>query len=142
MKDETSPVSEDEVVVRLIWRDYYRPAEEQPVLNRAFLPRPNELSGISVFRLACLADPTDALRVMVPEKRCGYAIGFVSVADLTALGLTVKPARVEEVPGHSLLPELNCTLAANDAEKCRDLQHSLALLAAKHLIPPADTKLT
>lgn len=138
MKDETSPVSPDELVVRLVWRDFHRPGQDQPVLDRAFLPRSNETTGISVFRLACLSTVTDALKVMAPEKRDGYALALIPVAELTALGLSVEPAKVDEVPGHALLPELNRTLLTDDPEKCRDLQHSLAVLAAKNLIPPAE----
>ena len=90
-----------------------------------------------MFRLACLSDPTDALKVMAPEKRGGYAMGLVPVAELTALGLSVEPVKVDEVPGHVLLPELNATLLTNDPARCRELQHRLALLAAKNLLPPS-----
>ena len=138
MKDEASPVSPDEIVVRLIWKDFYRPGTNETVLDRGFLPRSNERAGISVFRLACLADPTDALKVMAPEKRGGYAMGLVPVAELTALGLSVEPDKVDEVPGHALIPELSAALFVDDPARCRDLQHRLAVLAAKNLIAPAD----
>lgn len=140
MKDERAPVSPDEVVVRLIWKDYYRPNEARPVRDRAFLPRPSDDTGLSVFRLACLGGARDALVVMAPEKRDQYALALLPVADLLALGLSVEPAKIDTVPGHAVIPELNSALATSDAKRCADIQKALVALAAKNLIPPAESK--
>ena len=140
MKDEDSPVSPDEIVVRLIWKDYYRPNEARLVRDRAFLPRPSDDIGLSVFRLACLGDARGALAVMAPEKRDQYALALLPVADLLALGLSVEPAKIETVPGHAVIPELNAALVASDGKRCADIQKALVALAAKNLIPPAEPK--
>lgn len=137
MKDENSPVSPDEVVVRLIWTDFYKPGAATPVRDRAFLPRPNEDTGISVFRLACLTDAKDALAAIAPDKQGKYALSLIAVAELAAIGLTVQPAKIDTVPGHAVIPELNNSLAATDAKTCLEIQKKLAALAAKNLIPPA-----
>jgi hypothetical protein len=140
MKDERDPVSPDEVVVRLIWADFYKPNAAAIIRDRAFLPRTDEEAGISVFRLACLQEPQDALAVMAPEKRGRYGLALIAVAELAALGLSVEPARIDKVPGHAVIPELNSNLAASDSKRCSELQSCLAKLAAMNLIPPAEPK--
>jgi hypothetical protein len=140
MKDETSPVSPDELVVRLIWKDFYKPDQEPPLSGSSFLPRPDETEGFSVFRLACLGDPTDALLAMAPEKRDRYAIAVISVADLLALGLSVKPAKIDAIPGHAVIPELNPAAVKGDRKWWKGLQMKLTELAAKNLTPPAEPK--
>ena len=137
MKDDATPVSPDEVVVRLIWTDFHKPAATPPVRDRAFLPRPNDETGISVFRVACLPDARNALAAIAPEKRDKYALALLHMAELTAIGLTVEPAKIDTVPGHAVIPELNAALATTDPQKCLDVQKKLAVLAAKNLIPPA-----
>ena len=140
MKDETSPVSPDEMVVRLIWKDYYKPDNEPPIGERAFLPRPDETDGISVFRLACLTDPKNALVAMATEKRDRYAIAVIPVSELLALGLSVKTAKIDAVPGHAVIPELNIAAVKSDRAWWKVLQRQLVALAAKNLLPPAQPK--
>jgi len=76
MKDETSPVSPDEIVVRLIWKDFHKPGQAVSISEGAFRPKPNETDGISVFRAACLNDPRDILTVIASEKRDKYALAL------------------------------------------------------------------
>ena len=136
MKREDEPVTMDESVVRLVWGQFLRPSEPVPVQPVAFKPRDDETDGISVFRLACLNDPKDALVAMLPEKRDGYAIAVIPVAELLALGLSVKPAKIESVPGHAVIPELNITAVKADRTRWKALQLQLVALATKNLIPP------
>lgn len=140
MKDENAPVSPDEVVVRLVWTDFYKPNLAVPVRDRAFLPRASDDTGLSVFRLACLADARDALAAIAPDKRDKYALALIPVAELTALGLSVEPAKIDAAPGHAVIPELNSGLLAADPGKCAEFQHKLAAVAAKNLIPPEPPK--
>jgi len=139
MKDETAPVSPDELVIRLIWTDFYRPENEKPVRERAFLPRPNDAEGISVYRAACLEDPREALKAIVPEKRGKYAVALLPVAEMISMGLTIQPSKDVDVPGHAVIPELNFMLISTDEDRCLDIQKRLAALAAKNLIPPTDS---
>lgn len=137
MKDETSPVSPDEVVARLIWKDFYKPTEPVPVREGAFRPKPGETDGISVFRAACLNDPRDVLAVIAPEKRDKYALALLPVSELLMLGLTVQPAKIDTIPGHAVIPELNIT-GIPTGPAGRALLRQLAAIAAKSLIPLAE----
>ena len=140
MKDESSPITSDELVIRLIWSDFYRPDLTEVIRERAFKPREEETDGISVFRSECLSDPRDALAVMSPEKQAKYALALLPVAEILALGLTVQPAMIHRVPGHAAIPELTITALTNDSVKCKDLQRQLATIASRNVIPPAGPK--
>jgi hypothetical protein len=134
VKPETEPVTPDESVLRLIWHQFLRPALEYPVKPVAFRHRPDEAGGISVFRLACLTAPTDALLAMAPEKRGGYAIAAVPVTELTAVGVTVRPDPIAAVPGHALLPELNPTTAKADPAQWKEIELRLATCAGQNIL--------
>jgi hypothetical protein len=134
MKDEDSPVTSDELVLRLIWEDFYVPGRPVPVRDRAFLPKKNEIEGISVFRLACLAHPEDALVVIAPDKRKRYGIAAIPVAELTALGLTVQPAKIDMIPGHAVLLELNAEAEAADAPRWAIVRERLARIASQTVL--------
>ncbi len=140
MKHEGEPVSADENIVRLVWREFLRPGELVPILPVAFKPRPNDTEGVSVFRLACLDSPLDALTAMLPEKRGGYAIAVFPVSELTALGLSVKPAKIDSVPGHAVIPELNFATVSADTTTWKMVQLALAQIAARRLILPGDSQ--
>lgn len=115
MKSEDAPVTDDELVLRLVWRDFYKDGDPLKIKPRAFHPRDDETTGISVFRLACLVAPSDALRALPdPAKRTKYAIVAMSVAELKTLGITVTPDRNPSVPGHALLSELNSASWSTD----------------------------
>src|SRR3954452_8788703 len=134
MKDENELVSPDELVLRLIWRDFFIPESAQVVRERAFLPRKDEADGISVFRAACLDRPERSLDAMAPEKRGKYAVAQLAVADLTRLGLTVRPARIDAVPGHAVLPELNFTAWQGERQRWKDVVLELIALAERGII--------
>jgi len=134
MKDENEPVAPDEILVRLVWTFNYKAGAAQPVKPEAFEPKNHETDGVSVFRLACLSSPEQALEAMAPDKRDRYAIVLLSVADVTALGLTVMPAKIDTVPGHAVLPELNITAHKTDKAKWRDIEKQLALLANARIV--------
>ena len=134
MKPESEPVSDDELVLRLIWHAFFRPAADLCVLPRAFHPRDDEMTGISVYRVACLDRPVDVLAVIAPEKRNSYYLAALAVTDLHALGITVVPDQIPEVPGHALLLEVNSTAIAADKGKWKPILESLARLASRTVI--------
>lgn len=134
MKGEDEPVAPDEFVLRCIWTFNYKPALDQPIVREAFEPRKDELDGISIIRLACLRDAEQALDAFAVEKRDRYAIASLPVAEIIQLGLTVEPARIEAVPGHAVLPELNITLCRTDRAKCRRIQTELAAIANRNIV--------
>jgi hypothetical protein len=134
MKDENEPVSPDELVLRLVWQAFLDQRVVPPIHGRAFLPRPDETDGISVFRLACLADPADALAVMSAEKRDKYGIAVLPAAELQTLGLSVRPAKIDSVPGHSVIPELNAIECGANKDWCKTVQKRLAEIASRGIV--------
>ena len=134
MKSEDEPVSPDEFVIRAIWTEYYDPALPLPILSGGFTPKRNETEGISVFRAACVVNPEDVLVVFGEDKRDKYALALLPVAELSALGLTVQPAKIDAVSGHAVLPELNITAQKADKAKWRDVQKQLAALANARIV--------
>ena len=134
MIGENEPISPDEFILRMVWRDFYRKELACPVLARAFKPREDEIDGISLFREGCLRMPEDALSVFVPEKRSGYAICRLSVAEVTSLGLSVRPATIIGVAGHVVISELNTASVAEEPRRWRNIQVKLADLASKGII--------
>lgn len=134
MKDESEPVTPDEFVIRLVWWDFYD-ATADPVLHpKAFLPKPNETDGISVFRAACLPDPEAVLTVIAEEKKGKYAIVMFPVAEVLALGLTIQPAKIDTIAGHAVLPELNATAVGADRPRWKLVQKQLADIASKYVV--------
>lgn len=135
---EDEPITPDEWVVRLIWGQFLRLGEPVPVQPVAFRPRANEVEGISVFRAACLSEPQDCLIVIAPEKRDKYALSLLPVSELLRLGLTARPAKIDVIPGHAVIPQLNITAVEKDQSYWKSIQIELAILAGKNLIPPRE----
>ena len=136
MKHETDPVSADEMLVRLVWGSFYKPAEAPCVRPMAFAPRPNETDGISVFRLSCLTSAEQALDVIATEKQPGYGITLIPVAELLRIGMSVIPTPIPAVPGHAVIPELNSDRLKAERKTCQDLQMAIAVLASADVLRP------
>ncbi len=134
MKDEFEPISSDETVLRLIWTDYFDPSLTLAVQPGAFAPKKNETTGISVFRAQCLGDPLNALKVIEVEKRNKYAIAVLRMEDLALLGLSVTTSKIDALPGHCLVPELNIESVKADKARWRDITKKLAVLASQNVI--------
>ena len=134
MKDESEPITHDEMLVRLVWEAHYKCELDDPVRQAAFDPKESETDGISVFRAACLNKPEDALAVMAEEKRDRYAIVLIPVSELSSVGLTVETAKIEGVPGHAVLPELNSLNFKQDKPHWREVEKKLAMLASQNIV--------
>jgi hypothetical protein len=134
MKGEDEPIEADELVVRCIWTFHYKPALAAPVVREAFEPRKDETDGISVYRLACLTSSEQALEAFAEDKRDRYAIAMLQVSEIEKLGLTVVPARIERVPGHAVIPELNITAFLQDRAKSRETQKELTAIANRNIV--------
>lgn len=133
MKEEFEPIALDELVLRLIWGDYFKPDLQLPVQPGAFEPRKSEAGGISVFRMACLQTPKDALKVIAQEKQAKYAIAMLAITDLQVLGLTVRLDPIDAVPGHAVVPELNSKDYKTEKARWRTIQKQLAELASRNV---------
>lgn len=134
MTSETEPVTSDEMLVRLIWEGFFKPDESLPVRPSAFNPRATETDGISVFRLTCMTSAMQALDVIAEEKRSRYAIVMFSASEIFNLGLTVLPAVIESVPGHAVIPELNCVRKVADPDACQNIQMAMAQFASANIV--------
>lgn len=139
MKGECEPVTLDEAVVRLVWKFHYKPASVLPIRFDAFEPKGNETEGISVYRAACLSSPDHALQAMPAGNRGSYAVALLPVAEIVALGLTVRPAPIAAVPGHAVIPELNALEYRADKDRLRAIMRKVAEIAAGNIVRmPAD----
>lgn len=134
MKDENDPVTPDEFVVRMVWTFSFKVGAAQPVAREAFEPRGHETDGVSVFRAVCLITPEQALDVMAPDKRDRYAVVMLPVSEIERLGLTVQPAKIDTVPGHAVLPELNIVAWKADRARWRKVQQELAVIASRYVV--------
>lgn len=132
MKAETDPITDDEWLVRLVWGD--RLTNRVPVISpNAFEPRATETEGISLYRLDCLNDPTDALMPIQESKQPRYAIVKIPVSLLISLGLSTQP-QPGQVPGHVVVPELNITDYNADKARFTPIKLRLAEAASENII--------
>src|SRR5438128_9334519 len=111
MKCEDEAVTDDEWLLRRVWRERFR-TDSIPIISPgAFEPRCKgrdiDADGISLYRNACLSDPAEILAEVAEEKRPSTAIVRVSVAFLKSVGLSVHCRPRPAIPGHVVIPELN-----------------------------------
>jgi hypothetical protein len=133
MKADADPITEDEWLLRLIWKD--RVTQRVPVISpNAFEPRDNETGGISFYRLACLNDPADALLPIHETKRDSYAIVKVPVSLMTEFTLHVRSDPRQDVPGHVVVPELNSTDYKANKSKFATIKLRLAEMASANIV--------
>lgn len=135
MKSEDEPVTDDEWLLRRVWRDQFR-TESIPIISPgAFEPRFRgrdiDVDGISLFRQSCLNDPADILADVAEDKRGSVAIVRVSVAFLKSVGLSVLPRPRPGIPGHVVLPELNADDYKTNKSKFTPVLKELADEASK-----------
>lgn len=145
MKSEADPVTHDESVLRMVWHEHFKPDCDPKVRPSAIEPkgkkaRSPEVKGISVWREACLDAPTDPLQTIKEDKRGRYYIARLGVSDLVVLGLSVVPDPRSEspaIPGHALIPELNCNDYQADKVRWEPVLQRLAELASADIVHEA-----
>ncbi len=142
MKAQSDPITPDEWLLRIIWHDKFVSTRTPIISPRAFEPRgpkakkPDD-EGISLFRLACLPEPSDVLVNIAADKRPANGIAGLTVADLTTLGFTV--GRKDHEPevgqsailGHVVVPELTWALYAANPSAFTPRLLALAMLASR-----------
>jgi hypothetical protein len=133
MKAEDEPISDDEFVLRLIHPRYFSVNLGIPIHPEAFRPLDSGEEGISVFRAAC-ATPAQVLGVVAQEKRSLFYVARLAVSELKGLGLSVKPDRIEAVPGHAIIPEINTSDYRQNKLFWKGVQKKLAELASKEIV--------
>ncbi len=139
MKGESDPITDDEWLLRLVWKD--RVTKRVPIISpNAFEPRENETTGISFYRMACLNDPLDALLPINESKRDSYAIVKVPISILSELKLHAKPDPRHDIPGHVVVAELNITDYSANKSKFATIKLKLAEVASANIVryPPLE----
>jgi hypothetical protein len=145
MKSESEPVTDDELVLRIVRGERFRNDTTPLISPNEFVPRGlkskhPDLTGISVYRLACLGQPLDVLRHISADKQRACGIVGLKVSDLRTLGVTVTPepippteAQPDPVPGHAVIPELRLELYETDGTKLLGVRQAIAELASKDI---------
>ncbi|MCU0721843.1 MAG: hypothetical protein MUC83_19185 [Pirellula sp.] len=119
-KRESDPISEDELLVRRVWVKRFRSDKVPFVSPSAFEPRTEgdspDIDGISLYRLDCLENASDALGTILDEQKRQQngvvSIQVLEVRSIRSMRLTVAESYEDElkpnrIPGHVVIPELN-----------------------------------
>jgi hypothetical protein len=135
MKSETDPISDDEWLLRRVRQEQFR-TEKVPVISpNAFEPRIKgrdpDTDGISLHRTACLADSSEVLATIAPERRHEYGIVRIPVSLLRSLNLSVVSSPDERIKGHVVIPELNARDYEFNKARFTLIKHRLATEASK-----------
>lgn len=127
---EGSPVLRTEEILRRVACAYY--VEETRQVHRlAFRPTEHDSTGISVYRHML----TSARAVAEAAPKPTYVAG-VSVKRILELSLQVLPDPCPPLPGHSIIPELNCRDYCDPEKKklMKEWQTDLALAASARIL--------
>lgn len=135
MKAETDPITDDEWLLRRVRVEKFR-TDKVPVISpNAFEPRIKgrdpDTDGISLYRAACLADPSEVLVTIFPERRHEYGIVRISVSLLRSLQLSVESKPDERIKGHVVIPELNSADYESDKSRFTPIKERLATMASE-----------
>jgi hypothetical protein len=135
MKDELEPLEDSESILRRVHKSYIhfdQPISVDPV---AFRPSSQDDDGISIVRESCISDPAEILKKLSPEKQQDYYVVRVAVRAIKALGLSiVSTPDPDDVPGHSIIPELSLSGYKKNKSRMKDVQLELAKLASTAIV--------
>lgn len=129
---EAPAVNPEELLMRGVLSQQYKLRQQVPLQQGAFLPKKNDITGLSLSRRQSVAHP-DFLTPQQLKGRCRAQTAETSgVVQLIArhvesLGIRIRPDPVEANaeagdladPGHALLPDINITDWADDAARER-----------------------
>jgi hypothetical protein len=129
---ETSPVPDEEFVLRRIHKNHVDPGPPVVIGLAAFRPTPEDSAGLSVYREKHVS-PAD---VDSSARKPGeYYVARLSVRQLRQLRLNVIEDEQPQGPaGHALIPELSLSTYQQDKPKSRELQVRLAELAGQDIV--------
>jgi hypothetical protein len=135
MKSEDDPIADEEWLLRRIRVEQFR-TDKLPVISpNAFEPRIKgrdpDADGISLFRAACLADPSAVLATISAERLHEYGIVRIQVSFLKSLNLTVVSKRDERIKGHVVIPQLNSDDYQSDRARFTSIKVKLAIEASQ-----------
>ena len=133
MKESSDPITSDEWLLRRVHKKDFVSLAPCTIDKYAFKPNvdgyfPDE-TGISLYRHSCIEHLESVLLKTPEEKRRNYGIVRVSVAILFESGLTVLREDDEDepiVPGHVVIPQLNCKAYTDKKDAVLPLMKILA----------------
>lgn len=135
MKSETDPITDDEWLLRRVYKDRFRSEKAPFVSPNAFEPRIKgqcpDTDGISLCRAECLTDPAEMLAPIPADRRHETGIVRISAAFVKSLGLSVQPRPVDWIRGHVVIPELNATAYKANKAQFTPIKERLASEASK-----------
>jgi hypothetical protein len=135
MKSEDDPITDDEWLLRRVRVEMFRTSKVPVISPNAFEPRIKgrdpDMDGISLYRAACLADPSEVLATITPERLHEYGIVRIQVSFLKSLDLTVLNKPDQRVKGHVVIPELNAGGYESDKARFTPIKLQLATEASK-----------
>lgn len=138
MIQESDEIQDDEWLLRRVALVRFRTDKTPIVSYTAFEPRlpkksrDPDISGISLYRFACLSSAKDILRV---DQIQNHAIVGFKVSELKSLGLTVvnepEPITNENrINGHVVIPEISCENYMIQKSELRIILNKLAEIAS------------
>jgi len=129
-KAETDPITDDEFLLRRIRRERLRPDQTPIISFKAFEPRTKgrepDVDGISMFRLACLANPG-----AIVGDATDNGVVQIPASELRRLGLTINSSPVPSIPGHVVIRELNAAEWLNSKNRLKMIAEELAVVASQ-----------
>lgn len=139
MPSENDPIEDDEYVYRRVlhtWCDLNSELLAHRIDRQVFHPTDKDKEGISLYR-ALFVTPVQVARDR--EGNLGrYFVVRLSVAQVRALGLSLKPDPQDGLRGHSLMSEIRHGLKGEEKKRAKELQLRLAELASADIVfvPP------
>jgi hypothetical protein len=135
MKSEDDPITDDEWLLRRVRVEKFRTNKLPVISPNAFEPRIGgrdpDTDGISLHRAACLADLSEVLASIAPERLHEYGIVRIQVSFLKSLNLSVVSKPDDRVKGHVVIPELNADDYQSDKARFTPIKDKLATEASK-----------
>ncbi len=132
MLSQDAPISEDEWLLRRVFHDRFF-----PVAVGAFEPRTKgrdpDITGISLYREACLSEPARVLSIISPDKRQYSGLVRLRVKWLVENGLTVVREDDNAIPGHVVIPELNAKEFQENRARLLPIIKKLADMASQNI---------
>jgi hypothetical protein len=121
--DGTEPIADDELLYRRlpVSMDWYDPARCPIISPKAFRPRSDDETGLSIFR--GLPYNTIEQAAFGPSKQ-GYYVAVLRAGDLRVAGIEVVPKPVPGVSGHAEITTING--ANRDSDEARVMIEMLA----------------
>ena len=135
MKSEDDPITDDEWLLRRVRVERVRTDQTPLVSPNAFEPRikgrDRDTDGISLYRAACVGDPSDILATVDPGRRHEYGIVRIPVSLVESLAFSVRSVPVDEIKGHVTIPQLNADDYEADKSRFTSIKYQLAVEASR-----------